>query len=279
MRRLLIALSLFAVQPAVHAQIGVEIGLPGVSIGINLPRYPELVLVPGSPVYYAPRANSNYFFYDGLYWVYRDDNWYSSDWYNGPRQSIGPAEVPLFVLRVPVRYYRQPPAYFRGWRADAPPRWGAHWGRDWSEQHRGWNDRKAHVMPRPAPLPTYQRHYRGDRYPNAGAQQQEIRNDHYRYQPREAVTREHFARPERPAPRGEAPNRPDIRQPPRGTQQPQAENNRASQREQRPALQDRRPDALPERNRQNAAQGTPEREQNNGRDRHNDERGQDRRQP
>jgi hypothetical protein len=26
--------------------------------------------VPGLPVYYAPSVNSNFFFYDGMYWVY-----------------------------------------------------------------------------------------------------------------------------------------------------------------------------------------------------------------
>jgi hypothetical protein len=51
------------------AQVSIGIGLPGVSIGINLPVYPQLVPVPGYPVYYAPQLNSNFFFYDGLYWV------------------------------------------------------------------------------------------------------------------------------------------------------------------------------------------------------------------
>ena len=37
------------------------IGLPGVSIGINLPLYPELVPVPGYPVYYAPRLKATRF--------------------------------------------------------------------------------------------------------------------------------------------------------------------------------------------------------------------------
>ena len=78
--------------------MSVGIGLPGVSIGINLPVYPELVPVPGYPVYYAPQVNSNYFFYDGVYWVYEQDNWYTSSWYNGPWQLVAPEVVPLFVL-------------------------------------------------------------------------------------------------------------------------------------------------------------------------------------
>jgi len=81
--------------------------------------------VPNYPVYYAPRQHANYFFYDGMYWVYYD-NWYTSDRYNGPWWRTAPEYVPEYVLRVPVRYYRRPPAYFKGWPQNAPPRWGEH---------------------------------------------------------------------------------------------------------------------------------------------------------
>ena len=40
-----------------------------VNIGISVPVYPNLVVVPGYPVYYAPQIDSNYFFYDGLYCI------------------------------------------------------------------------------------------------------------------------------------------------------------------------------------------------------------------
>jgi hypothetical protein len=133
-RPLLIAmLLLLGPASSAQAQVSFDIGFSNGNIGFNIGNYPQLALIPGSPVYYAPRLNSNFFFYDGLYWVYRDDRWFSSIWYNGPWEFVGPQYVPLFVLRVPVRYYRQPPQYFRGWRADAPPRWGQHWGRDWRE--------------------------------------------------------------------------------------------------------------------------------------------------
>lgn len=49
------------------AQVSIGIGLPNVSIGINLQTYPQLVPVPGYPVYYAPQLRSNYFFCDGVY--------------------------------------------------------------------------------------------------------------------------------------------------------------------------------------------------------------------
>ncbi len=175
-----------------EVSIGIGIGLPNVSIGINLPLFPELVRVPGYPVYYAPRLEANYFFYDGMYWVYQDDNWYASSWYNGPWWLVEPDVVPVFILRVPVRYYRQPPVYFRGWRSNAPPRWGEHWGRDWEQHRRGWDRWKRGSAPAPAPLPVYQRQYTGDRYPRAVEQQQSLRRENYRYQPRNTVVRQHF---------------------------------------------------------------------------------------
>jgi hypothetical protein len=173
--------------------------LAQVSISINVDTYPTLVQVPGYPVYYDPQLNSNYFFYDGLYWVYAGDTWYASSWYNGPWQIVGPESVPLFVLRVPVRYYRQPPVYFRGWQADAPPRWGEHWGQGWEAHRAGWDHWDRQAVPPPAPLPVYQRQYAGARYPRAPEQQQAIRAESYHYQPREAVTQQHYQQAPKPA--------------------------------------------------------------------------------
>lgn len=199
-------------------QVSVGIGLPGVSIGINIPVYPELVRVPNYPVYYAPRTSLNLFFYDGVYWVYQGDNWYVSSWYNGPWGRVAPEMVPVYVLRIPVRYYRNPPPYFRGWRPDAPPRWGDHWGPEWNRNRSGWDKWNRSAAPRPAPLPVYQRSYSGDRYPHA-AQQQQMHDRHYRYQPRDEVVRQHYGptpsrsepRVARPAPREAA--REDTRRP------------------------------------------------------------------
>jgi hypothetical protein len=175
-----------------QVSIGIGIGLPNVSIGINLPLYPELTPVPGYPVYYAPEVNGNYFFYDGMYWVYQNDNWYASSWYNGPWAFVEPEVVPMFVLRIPVRYYRQPPVYFRGWQSNAPPRWGQHWGNGWEQRHSGWNRWNRNVAPSRAPLPAYQRQYSGDRYPRQVEQQHTLRSQSYRYQPRDKVVRQHF---------------------------------------------------------------------------------------
>jgi len=191
MRRYLLALllSLGFLAPAA-AQVSLNFGGPGVNIGINLGGYPQLVPVPGYPVYYAPSVNGNYFYYDGLYWVYANDNWYESSWYNGPWTLVDPFDVPNFVLQVPVRYYRHAPAYFRGWRADAAPRWDQHWGRDWADRRGNWNHREARA-PAPAPLPTYQQRYSGDRYPR-GREQSVIHSQNNRYAPQNNVAQRQY---------------------------------------------------------------------------------------
>jgi hypothetical protein len=201
LRGLLLSLPLVLGQvPAAQAQVTVGIGiqLPGVSIGINLPTFPELRRVPGYPVYYAPHTAGNYFYYDGLYWAFQGDDWYASSWYNGPWQRVMPVYVPSYVLRVPVRYYRQPPSYFRHWRADAAPRWDQHWGRDWQQRRSGWNQWDRHAAPPPAPLPTYQRRYPQSRYPQESARQQTIRAENFDYRPLEPVSRRAYQMPDRP---------------------------------------------------------------------------------
>lgn len=195
MRKLLMVLSMLLLATgAAHAEVSVGIGVsvPGVSIGINMPAYPRLVRVPGYPVYYDPGVDLNFFFYDGLYWVFTGEDWYASSWYNGPWQMVGREYVPLYVLRVPVRYYRRPPPYFSGWRVDAPPRWGEHWGPGWEQHRRGWDQWDRRSIPRAAPLPYYQRRYTGERYPREPERQHSIQSDRYQYQPREPVTRQYY---------------------------------------------------------------------------------------
>ncbi len=178
--RLLLLLVLLGVTTASLAQV---------SIGINFSLFPELVRVPNYPVYYAPRQHTNYFFYDGMYWVYQDDDWYTSDWYNGPWWRTAPEYVPEYVLRIPVRYYGRPPAYFKGWSRNAPPRWGEHWGHDWEERRGGWDTWNHRSAPAPAPLPTFQRKYSGSKYPRV-EEQHLLRNQKYRYEPKDALVRE-----------------------------------------------------------------------------------------
>lgn len=192
MRNLLIISVLFlgAINTSA-AQLSVSIGSPNLRIGVNLSDYPDLVAIPGYPVYYAPHMESNYFFYDGLYWVYDNDNWYASSWYNGPWSYVDSNAVPEYVLRIPVRYYRQPPVFFHFWSANDAPHWGEHWGVNWQEQHRGWDSWDHQRISSASPLPSYQRQYSGNRYPDA-VHQRDMQQQNYRYEPQSAAVVQYY---------------------------------------------------------------------------------------
>jgi len=194
MRKALAVLAiLFCSTTPAFGQVSFAFDSPGASIGVNVPVYPQLVRIPGYPVYYAPQLDANFFFYDGLYWVFNDGDWYASAWYNGPWDLVSPDAVPLFILRVPVRYYRDPPVFFRGWARNAPPRWSAHWGARWEDQHRDWDRWNRASAPAPAPLPAYQRQFAGNRYPSRG-EQRTLESRNYHYQPRDRFAQQHVQR-------------------------------------------------------------------------------------
>jgi len=247
MRKFLLAVCIASMSATVPATAQVSVGYdaPGVSIGLNIGTYPQLELIPGYPVYYAPQLGTNYFFYDGMYWVYDGENWYTSAWYDGPWELVAPVAVPLYILRVPVRYYRRPPLYFRTWAASAPPHWGEHWGSSWEQRRRGWDRWDRSVVQAPAPLPTYQRQYSGNRYPQV-QQQQALQEQHYRYRPRDAVAQQYYQRLQASTPS----DRGRVGAPPQGqpaqspapvqAQRGRGENTAEQQARQRQAQQEQR---------------------------------------
>jgi len=261
--------------PQAKADISIGIGLPSVNIGINLPLFPKLVPVPGYPVYYAPGVEANYFFYDGMYWVYQNDSWHSSSWYNGPWWPVEPELVPLFILRVPVSYYRQPPEYFHGWRQNAPPRWGQHWGPDWENRRSGWDHWKRSSTPRRAPLPVYQRKYSGDRYPSQIERQHKVRSQSYRYQPRDRAVRENFKRQVEHRPAAVHPERsrhdappmaaPQHREAPRQYDRPRPEVQQRA-----PEMRDQHQQRGPDQQRQHERDDSRDRGQGQGHDKGHD---------
>jgi hypothetical protein len=111
-------------------------GQVSMSIGINLPAPPSFVVVPGTPVAYAPTVPANYFFYGGQYYVFTGGAWYTGPGYNGPWVAVAPAYIPLPLLSVPIRYYKAPPPHWKEWRRAAPPRWDPAWGHEWKKGHK-----------------------------------------------------------------------------------------------------------------------------------------------
>jgi hypothetical protein len=92
---------------------------------------------------------------------------------------------------VPVRYYRHAPSFFHGWQGNAAPRWNEHWGDGWGQQRQNWNRWDHKATPARPPLPTYQRRFTGSHYPS-GDQQQQLQQQHFRYQPRDPLVRQQW---------------------------------------------------------------------------------------
>jgi len=198
MRSLVLAALLLAPPAPAGAQAAVHLELAGARVGQDQPTYPRLKQVPSSPAYYDPLGTVNLFFYDGRFWVFQGEAWFAGAWFSGPWTPVARADVPLHLLRIPVWFYRQPPAAFRTSRPDSAPRWGELWGAAWERQNRGWDAWSPGGVPAPAPLPAYQQAYAGDRYP-AAEHQAALQREHYPYQPRDAALREALLAPHRAA--------------------------------------------------------------------------------
>ena len=67
---------------------------------------PEVVMVPGTQVYFVPQAGIDVFFYNGFWWCPRGDRWYRASAYNGPWTVIKRRYVPGPIIGVP-RDYRE----------------------------------------------------------------------------------------------------------------------------------------------------------------------------
>ena len=116
----------------------------GVGISINLgpppivaPAPPDLVLVPGSNVYFVPGGQFDVFFFNGYWWCPRGDRWFRARAYNGPWRFIDRRFVPGPVFHVPHDYrhiyarerhipYGEWRRHYNGGRHEG---WGEHHGR------------------------------------------------------------------------------------------------------------------------------------------------------
>jgi hypothetical protein len=132
MRRVLAlaaGLSLMAASPAAAdgIRIGVSVPVPAPPTRVTTPPRPpvvvmpppHLVVIPGSPVFYAPSASFNFFAYGGHYYTFHEGAWFVATTYGSPWVTIAPARIPRPVLAVPVTYYKSPPGHTK--KMDCPP--------------------------------------------------------------------------------------------------------------------------------------------------------------
>ena len=99
-----------------EVQVNINLGPPS----IRFAEPPEVVIVPGSQVYFVPQPDADVFFYNGYWWSPRGPKWYRAKSYNGPWGIIGQRYVPAPVSRVPkdyrVKYEKQQRIPYGQWK-------------------------------------------------------------------------------------------------------------------------------------------------------------------
>jgi len=89
------------------ANVNINIGIPAPAIVVPAP--PRLVIVPGTPVFYAPEVEYNYFVYGDHHYIFRDGRWFIARTHRGPWKLVAVERVPRPIVAVPVTYYKVPP--------------------------------------------------------------------------------------------------------------------------------------------------------------------------
>jgi WXXGXW repeat (2 copies) len=107
---------------AQDVKIHIGLGVPPVPPVVVTPP-PQLVVVPGTAVYYAPEAPANLFVYKGRYYTLANNVWSTAPAYNGPWVVIQVGKVPPPILAVPGEYYKIPPGHLK---RKGPPPWAGH---------------------------------------------------------------------------------------------------------------------------------------------------------
>ncbi len=103
---------------ATNVNVGVNIGPPPPPILVATPRF---VVIPGSPVQYAPAVSFNLFIHSGRYYSFHNGVWFHSPRRGGPWAAIAMDRVPHVVRAVPVGYYKVPPGHAHKDVKDGPP--------------------------------------------------------------------------------------------------------------------------------------------------------------
>ena len=81
--------------------VNIGLGIPVVLPPVYAFPAPAMMVVPGTPVSFAPGLNVDIFFYSGYWWHPYQGHWYRSHGYNGPWAG---AQPPAVIMNMPGNY-------------------------------------------------------------------------------------------------------------------------------------------------------------------------------
>jgi len=111
-----LAASWGAIPAAPVSATNVNVGAPPVVVAT-----PRLVIIPGSPVQYAPGISFNLFVHSGRYYSFHNGVWFHSPRRGGPWVTVALDKVPHVVRAVPITYYKVPPGHAKKHDKDGSP--------------------------------------------------------------------------------------------------------------------------------------------------------------
>ncbi|MBI5604771.1 MAG: hypothetical protein HY879_15640 [Deltaproteobacteria bacterium] len=118
-------------------QVNINLGPPPIVVA----EPPELVLIPGSQIYFVPHPEIDIFFYNNYWWSPRGSRWYRARAYKGPWVIVTRRYIPAPVYRVP-REYR---VIYERERRIPYGQWKKEFRHREREEHREWReDRREH---------------------------------------------------------------------------------------------------------------------------------------
>jgi hypothetical protein len=106
---------------AANVNVGINIGVPPPPPPPVVIATPRFVVVPGSPVQYAPAVSFNLFVYGGRYYSFHNGAWFHSPRRGGPWVLVPMDRVPHVVRAVPATYYKVRPGPARKLDRSGPP--------------------------------------------------------------------------------------------------------------------------------------------------------------
>jgi hypothetical protein len=101
--------------PKASADVQINANIHSGNGSIYFSNQPDVVVVPGTRVYYYEAPSYDVFRYSNAWWVDRAGVWYRSSSYRGPFVQVSYQRVPHQVIVVPAEYHHHDNGLHKGW--------------------------------------------------------------------------------------------------------------------------------------------------------------------